>query len=105
MPTTPQPTQAEIELNELPVLEGVNDVLASEPVASAVETLSEAMFLLSGERRQQLSNILSVLNHGPVFLRAEVDRIQAENTPPAPPEEPVEEVTPATEPDPEALPE
>lgn len=103
MPTAP--TQAEIELNELPVLEGVNAVLASEPVASAVETLSEAMFLLSGERRQQLSNILSVLNHGPVFLRAEADRIQAANAPPATPEEPVEEVPPMPTPDPEALPE
>lgn len=103
MPTAP--TQAEIELNELPVLQGVNAILGSEAIADAVETLSDAMFLLSGERRQQLSNILSVLNHGPVFLRSEADRIEAANAPPPAPEEPVEEVAPKTDPDPEALPE
>ncbi len=85
----------EIEQRELAPLEAITLVLRDPAFAAAVEIIQENMELLSGQRQQQASNLLTVLGIVPGFLEKEADEITARLAPPPSPLLPLAPPAPA----------
>lgn len=92
----PQPTLADlvaqrealerqIEAAEIAPLRAIGEALAKPAVPKALEVLQAQVESLSGERRKQAENLITVLTHCPAFLTAQLAAIEERKAAAEPP--------------------
>ena len=77
-----QTAQLEIERRQLEPLQAVVDAFNKPTVAAALQAAKDNLMKMTGERRQQAQNLITVLENSPEFLRQQIDAINARVNPP-----------------------
>ena len=79
--------QLEIDRQQLAPLQAIIDAFNKPTIANALQTCRDQLENLTGERRQQVQNLITVLEASPAYLAGQAAAIDARVNPPADPEE------------------
>lgn len=74
--------QLEIDRIQAAPLQAVLDAFNKPTIASAIQVAQDSLPMLTGERRQQVENMITVLTLSPAFLAQELDGINVRLNPP-----------------------
>lgn len=78
--------QLEIDRKQLVPLQAVIDAFNKPTIVAALAACRDNLDLLTGERRQQVQNLITVLANSPTYLAQQAAAIDARVNPPAAPE-------------------
>src|SRR5690606_15635490 len=78
--------QLEIDRQQLAPLQAIIDAFNKPTIATALQTCRDNRDHLAGERRQQVQNLIAVLEASPAYLSQQAAAIDARVNPPAEPE-------------------